>query len=602
MRNDVFIFCADLYCADCGKGLRERLDNQGKRPPNVKDETTYDSDHYPKGPYGDGGGEADSPQHCASCSAPLGNPLTQAGEKYVRKALMQAQMRTEVLDGWADDLADYAGAEEQSSRSPIPGAGGWGMSRKPRTPPRPGREWVTITITETICPACLGWVSVNGSRVCTHGPGDGKGGGWGFACSGGGMQANDTRRTAVRWFDRQIKPLDTTPQRARVHSIRIQSTDTPPKQKVEASINQTAQKTPRTVSTSTDRHPNPASVPHNIAGALIRQRWCFTEHEHHQAKQALWAGIKGGDLFRAPPDEDWPGEMGVMVERNGTVTNTWEDGTRGVPKKYKDLAGESEQLTRMNGTIMRDAPENTRDGRDDYVADHWGHVLTRTDGTAVRFAPDERELARARRRINGVARLAYTNQAKEWGEAGKWRVRALARAAYVAACDGLEWDMCPDEGRAWFALRLAAGGAYAARYARLVPKGVPRWLRVYDNGGTDEPNGSFDRYTVVFSGRASVERGGKDYLGPWQYPYLGMSESPFHPQGFGQHGHTDNQPADTMRHGKGGGWAWPPAIGRKCHLGRRIKFTDLPKDCQRCAWQDYAAIWQIPNPYAGGVM
>jgi len=46
-------------------------------------------------------------------------------------------------------------------------------------------------------------------------------------------------------------------------------------------------------------------------------------------------------------------------------------------------------------------------------------------------------------------------------------------------------------------------------------------IRIYDNGGA-----SFDRYTVVFMNEPEYQ--------PARHA-LGMSEHPFHPQGFGQH-------------------------------------------------------------------
>jgi hypothetical protein len=76
-------------------------------------------------------------------------------------------------------------------------------------------------------------------------------------------------------------------------------------------------------------------------------------------------------------------------------------------------------------------------------------------------------------------------------------------------------------------------------------------IRIYDNGGE-----TLDRYTAVFMMLKES--------GPNEYSAVGMSENPFSPQGFGQH---------TI--------ATP---GR--HLGRRIKFSSLPKDCQRMIMND----------------
>ena len=121
-----------------------------------------------------------------------------------------------------------------------------------------------------------------------------------------------------------------------------------------------------------------------------------------------------------------------------------------------------------------------------------------------------------------------------------------------------------------------------ARRKRLMPGGVPRYVRCYDNGGEYA-----DRYTVCFTGRSATERSDAGRC----YPYRAMSASPFHPQGIGLSGSTWWQPCDTMREKPG--WHWPPAIGRRCHLGVRIHFKDLPADCRKLVIQDYKAIWKL---------
>lgn len=120
-----------------------------------------------------------------------------------------------------------------------------------------------------------------------------------------------------------------------------------------------------------------------------------------------------------------------------------------------------------------------------------------------------------------------------------------------------------------------------SRLSRLLPASVPRYVRCYDSG-----EAFTDRYTAVFIGRAAKMRGHGSQ--PDQWPYLAMSARPFHPQGFGQHGHSNGQPCD-VRPGSWGG----PAIGQKGHLGRRIAFTDLPADCQKAVLQDYREIWNL---------
>ena len=124
------------------------------------------------------------------------------------------------------------------------------------------------------------------------------------------------------------------------------------------------------------------------------------------------------------------------------------------------------------------------------------------------------------------------------------------------------------------------------REDRLIPGGVPRWIRCYDNGGVDADGGSIDRYTVVFTGRFC--KGSGPFGTEW--PYLAMSARPFHPQGFGQHGHTWNRAADVPESG------WPPAMGRKGICGRRIAFGDLPPDCQEVTISDYRCLWQLCGP------
>lgn len=120
----------------------------------------------------------------------------------------------------------------------------------------------------------------------------------------------------------------------------------------------------------------------------------------------------------------------------------------------------------------------------------------------------------------------------------------------------------------------------AKRMARLAPNGVPRWIRCYDNGGE-----SGDRYTAVFTGAACVRACGGEY------PYRAMSGDPFHPQGIGLWCSDRNRPVDC--YGKDGRYAWPPAVGRKCRLGRRIRYEDLPADCRKLVMSDYMDVWNL---------
>jgi hypothetical protein len=116
------------------------------------------------------------------------------------------------------------------------------------------------------------------------------------------------------------------------------------------------------------------------------------------------------------------------------------------------------------------------------------------------------------------------------------------------------------------------------RRQRLIPGGVPKYIRCYDNSGE-----SADRYTCVYTGR---------YAGklPGWCQYVAMNAMPFHPTyGIGMHGEHDRM-IDVNDAG------FAPAIGGKCHLGRRIAFKDLPEDCQALVVSDYCELWDLELP------
>ena len=75
-----YIFNAALFCEECAMEFMVELGNEG-RP------DTGDSDDFPQGPYGEGGGEADTPNHCDGCGLFLENSLTTDGENYVVEAV-----------------------------------------------------------------------------------------------------------------------------------------------------------------------------------------------------------------------------------------------------------------------------------------------------------------------------------------------------------------------------------------------------------------------------------------------------------------------------------------------------------------------------------
>lgn len=97
---NAYVFQAALLCESCGKAACDAVPKpDGFDPDN---EHTWDSDHYPKGPYPDGGGEADSPQHCDHCGEFLENPLTGDGIEYVRQELKVGTGARSVLNQWRE--------------------------------------------------------------------------------------------------------------------------------------------------------------------------------------------------------------------------------------------------------------------------------------------------------------------------------------------------------------------------------------------------------------------------------------------------------------------------------------------------------------------
>jgi len=87
--NDgTYIYQADVWCEKCATEIAATLDAEGKTPPNVMDEASYDSDNYPKGPFFEE--ESDAPEHCSGCHIFLENPLTTDGQTYMQSMVDEA--------------------------------------------------------------------------------------------------------------------------------------------------------------------------------------------------------------------------------------------------------------------------------------------------------------------------------------------------------------------------------------------------------------------------------------------------------------------------------------------------------------------------------
>jgi hypothetical protein len=125
---DVYIYGAALYCDACGESIRDELRASGDAPSDPEDEHTYDSDDYPKGPYPDGGGEADSPQHCDGCGVFLENPLTDDRYRYLLEMLREGWDRDGSITGPCAPWVEHYQIEVCEEHGPYDrdgGAHGW---------------------------------------------------------------------------------------------------------------------------------------------------------------------------------------------------------------------------------------------------------------------------------------------------------------------------------------------------------------------------------------------------------------------------------------------------------------------------------------------
>ena len=90
-------------------------------------------------------------------------------------------------------------------------------------------------------------------------------------------------------------------------------------------------------------------------------RWFFLNSELKSPK-----GCAANDEFVAYP---MGSELGVIVYRNGEVSNRWEDGTAGVPEDIRELADDENSLHK---------PCINEDGS-------WREVIVDDDETLVRI-------------------------------------------------------------------------------------------------------------------------------------------------------------------------------------------------------------------------
>jgi hypothetical protein len=94
---DAYVYQSDLICDECAEKVKRKLDRA---------DDTSDSDDYPQGPHPDGGGEADTAQHCGMCNVFLENPLTSHGWNDVKERvawdIMSGKYNPVSLGQWVD--------------------------------------------------------------------------------------------------------------------------------------------------------------------------------------------------------------------------------------------------------------------------------------------------------------------------------------------------------------------------------------------------------------------------------------------------------------------------------------------------------------------
>lgn len=110
-----FIYQAALLCESCGVAKQTELNRIATQHDNPHYGYREDSNNYPQGPYGEGGGEADCPQHCDACGRFLENPLTTDGTAYVRDLISQHHANGRGSADVLKTLAEFYGVAFEES-------------------------------------------------------------------------------------------------------------------------------------------------------------------------------------------------------------------------------------------------------------------------------------------------------------------------------------------------------------------------------------------------------------------------------------------------------------------------------------------------------
>jgi hypothetical protein len=124
-------------------------------------------------------------------------------------------------------------------------------------------------------------------------------------------------------------------------------------------------------------------------------------------------------------------------------------------------------------------------------------------------------------------------------------------------------------------------------YNGLLADGIPLMLSVYDNWNTHERTS--DRYCVVFTGMYPARVGGEVLV-------LTMGMTPLTPGGECSLIAVERRP-DAPEGMRGG-----PRIGELSPVGVRIRFMDLPLECQHAVIANYIHVWGIPYAMVARVL
>lgn len=105
-----YLYRGALYCEHCADRIKGNLRQRSPEcvPITSDDESSYDSNDWPKGPFPNGGGEADTPQHCDHCGEFLQNVLTNDGDSWLRNEAAEFDLPD---SSWAEiaERAELAG-------------------------------------------------------------------------------------------------------------------------------------------------------------------------------------------------------------------------------------------------------------------------------------------------------------------------------------------------------------------------------------------------------------------------------------------------------------------------------------------------------------